>query len=231
MGKEWLAATSLDTQMTLAAEAAAQLDLLALLPPDMASSQHHPLSSNQSGFDHPPPPQPQRNPDAMEIDAIRMTPTFRFLLDISRLLCRARNLCFQCLSPIVPGTHTGSLNCPNPPISSERRQAFINKSQNNSPAQVNSIHLSASTPSPLTYQPVIPQDPFLTPLKKPHWRTSILDRRLSGLMSLLKITTLQIVLRSRYHWQRYMCVWIGSWHGRVGIGLGYLSHQSNTECI
>ncbi|KNZ48807.1 uncharacterized protein VP01_53g5 [Puccinia sorghi] len=127
MGKEWLSAKSLATRMALASEAAAQLDLLSLLPPDSTSLPHYPLSSNRPAFNSAPPPRPTRDPDAMEIDATRVIPAFRSLLDASRAICRVRNLCFRCLSPVIPGTHTGSLNCPNAPVSTERRQARLDR--------------------------------------------------------------------------------------------------------
>ncbi|KAA1123047.1 hypothetical protein PGTUg99_014222 [Puccinia graminis f. sp. tritici] len=57
MGKQWREARSLDARMELASEAAAELDLLAQLPPEPAAGTPLPsLSSNRPGF-HPPPPQ------------------------------------------------------------------------------------------------------------------------------------------------------------------------------
>ncbi|KNZ50978.1 uncharacterized protein VP01_4147g1 [Puccinia sorghi] len=137
--------------MVLASEAAAQLDLLALLPPDPAPSVHlHPLSTSPVLASPPQRPSP-RDPDAMEIDATCVHNTNHCLLDVSQALCRSRNLCFRCLSPIVPGMHIGSLNCPNPPVSVERRQAFVGRTRSTSRAQVSSITPSLFSPTPLTY--------------------------------------------------------------------------------
>ncbi|PLW38865.1 hypothetical protein PCASD_09871 [Puccinia coronata f. sp. avenae] len=137
MSKQWRDANTLRERMELATEAAAQLDLLALLPPEPV--QHHahtPLSTNRPpGLPNhfPAPPPPQRDPDAMEIDTLGFQPGSRqaSILDASRAICRTRRLCFRCLQPIVPGTHTGSLNCLNPPISLDQRKAFIDKSKAN----------------------------------------------------------------------------------------------------
>jgi hypothetical protein len=69
-----------------------------------------------------------KDPDAIEIDSARVAPfnapSF-LLLDASRAICWAQQLCFQCFSPIVAGSHTGSLNCPNPAVSPEQREAFV----------------------------------------------------------------------------------------------------------
>ncbi|KAH9472535.1 hypothetical protein Pst134EA_003144 [Puccinia striiformis f. sp. tritici] len=95
----------------------------------------------------------------MEIDSTQMFPLTKSLLDSSRAICQAQNLCFRCLAPILPGVHTGSLNCPNPGVPNEKRQALVNCCQQNSPASVSSIQAQNPNP-PLTYcQNHIPMDP------------------------------------------------------------------------
>ncbi|KAA1085761.1 hypothetical protein PGT21_018600 [Puccinia graminis f. sp. tritici] len=172
MSKQWIDAKTLDDKMELASDAAAQLDILALLPPDPpAGSQHHPLSSTRFGHPQPHPPRPPRDPDAMEIDAARVLPSTagKSLLDAARAICRARNLCFRCLAPIVPGVHTGSLNCPNMFISTEKRQAFVDQCRRNqngaTQANTSAVSSIRTVPSPshnfLTYQPIPPPAPLL----------------------------------------------------------------------
>lgn len=87
----------------------------------------------------------------MAINAAQVLSSTCLLLDVSWTLCRSRNLCFCCLSPIVPGMHTGSLNCPNPPVSVERCKAFVDRTCSTSQAQISSIFSSLSLPPPLTY--------------------------------------------------------------------------------
>ncbi|PLW27485.1 hypothetical protein PCASD_23089 [Puccinia coronata f. sp. avenae] len=161
MCKSWMDCASLDEKMELASDAAAQLDVLAQLPPDSAHpGPHHPLSSQRQIAQAPAQHRPLRDPDAMEIDATRVTPAnsqYRSLLDASRALCRARQLCFRCLAPIVPGSHTGSLNCPNTPVSPEKREAFVTRCRS-TPATAQVLTISSSTnvqdhPTPLTYHP------------------------------------------------------------------------------
>jgi len=146
MSTQWRKIKSLDEKMAAASEAAAQLDLLAQLP-DSSSSAYRPLSTNRpTGFASPTPQAAPKDPDAMEVDAINSFP--RSLLDSSRAICRSKNLCFRCLKSIVPGTHTGSLNCPNSPISMEQRKNFVDRSRLHPPAQV-----SAISPSPVASAP------------------------------------------------------------------------------
>ncbi|KAA1067419.1 hypothetical protein PGT21_004710 [Puccinia graminis f. sp. tritici] len=172
MSKQWTDAATLDEKMELASDAAAQLDLLALLPPDPPMS-NHPLSSARVTHPPPPPPRPQQDPDAMEIDAVRaVTATAgRSILDAARAICRARNLCFRCLAPIVPGVHTGSLNCPNPFLTPAQRQDFVERCRQNpnaTPTPVSSIRtLSPSSSSFLTYQPAPPPSPLATHQRMP----------------------------------------------------------------
>ncbi|KNZ56351.1 uncharacterized protein VP01_2426g2 [Puccinia sorghi] len=125
MSTAWRQVKTLDDKMAMAAEAAAQLDLLAQLPSDSSNaSPYRPLSSTrQLPYTPPAAHSAPQDPNAMEIDAVQALP--RSLLDSSRILCRARNLCFRCLRPIVPGTHVGSLNCPNPPATGEQRKFLL----------------------------------------------------------------------------------------------------------
>ncbi|KAA1071645.1 hypothetical protein PGT21_013926 [Puccinia graminis f. sp. tritici] len=172
MSKQWIDARTLDQKMELASDAAAQLDILALLPPEPPSgTQHFPLSSTRLGHPQPQPPRPPRDPDAMEIDAARVLPLNggKSLLDAARAICRARNLCFRCLAPIVPGVHTGSLNCPNPFITTEKRQAFVDQCRRNqntvsssvSTSSISNINTSSPQQQPfLTYQPPPPPTPL-----------------------------------------------------------------------
>ncbi|POW19248.1 hypothetical protein PSHT_04869 [Puccinia striiformis] len=116
-----------------------------------------PLASQRPGAY--PPQRQHRDPNAMEIDSTQMFPLTKSLLDSSRAICQAQNLCFRCLAPILPGVHTGSLNCPNPGVPNEKRQALVNCCQQNSPASVSSIQAQNPNP-PLTYcQNHIPMDP------------------------------------------------------------------------
>ncbi|KAA1113413.1 hypothetical protein PGT21_030971 [Puccinia graminis f. sp. tritici] len=161
MSKQWTDTKTLDEKMELASDAAAQLDILALLPPDPPAGNHfHPLSSSPC-LGHPP-PRPQRDPDAMEIDATRTIPAAagKSLLDAARAICRARNLCFRCLAPIVPGVHTGSLNCPNPFITTAQHQEFVDRCPppasplpipDRSPLNPDVLHPPAAAPSSLSH--------------------------------------------------------------------------------
>jgi hypothetical protein len=152
MSKQWRDANTLRKQMELATEEAAQLNLLALLPPE--PGQHHthtPLSTNQPpGLPNhfPAPPPPQRDPDAMEIDALGYQPGScqASILDASRAICRTRRLCFCCLQPIVPGTHTGSLNFLNPPISLDQRKALIDKCKAKTATTVSAVQTADTAP-------------------------------------------------------------------------------------
>ncbi|PLW57879.1 hypothetical protein PCANC_00959 [Puccinia coronata f. sp. avenae] len=118
--------------MDLATEAAAQLDLLALLPPETSTPHHHtPLSTNRPpGFSnhHLSHPALPCNPDAMEIDALGVQSSAQLaIMDASRGLCCTRWLCFRCLKSIVPGSHTGSINFLNLPVSLEQQKSFVEK--------------------------------------------------------------------------------------------------------
>ncbi|KNZ60608.1 uncharacterized protein VP01_1529g1 [Puccinia sorghi] len=162
MGKEWRSADTLAKKMELASEAAADIDVLAALPPVAPlPNSHAPLSSNRPPSHFPPrhhsnPAAP--DPDAMEIDATtaRLANPASSLFDSSRSICRARKLCFRCLKPVVPGVHSGSLNCPNPPITMEQRQSFVDKYRRQPlPTQVSAVEvstLSPSQPPPLAFQ-------------------------------------------------------------------------------
>ncbi|PLW13162.1 hypothetical protein PCANC_18628 [Puccinia coronata f. sp. avenae] len=152
MSKQWRDANTLRKQMELATEEAAQLNLLALLPPE--PGQHHahtPLSTNQPpGLPNhfPAPPPPQRDPDAMEIDALGYRPGScqASILNASRAICRTRRLCFCCLQPIVPVTHTGSLNFLNPPISLDQRKALIDKCKAKTATTVSAVQTADTAP-------------------------------------------------------------------------------------
>ncbi|KNZ58750.1 uncharacterized protein VP01_1869g1 [Puccinia sorghi] len=175
MGKEWRSANSLAKKMELASEAAADIDVLSTLPPvSSLANPHAPLSSSRPPGLFPPrhtPAQAPPDPDAMEIDATtsRSVTHASSLFDSSRSICRARKLCFRCLKPVVPGVHSGSLNCPNPPITMEQRQAFVERhrrSQN--PAQVSAVEVPVSLPSqptPLAFrkEDSPPEEPFQYP--------------------------------------------------------------------
>ncbi|PLW22102.1 hypothetical protein PCASD_17039 [Puccinia coronata f. sp. avenae] len=81
MSKQWQDANTLCKRMDLAAKAAAQLNLLVLLPPEQGQNHPHtPLSTNcppgfPNHFSIPLPP--QRDLDAMEVDALRYQPGSR----------------------------------------------------------------------------------------------------------------------------------------------------------
>lgn len=89
----------------------------------------------------------------MEVNAARVQSASRSLLDLSRTVCRSRNLCFRCLSPIFPSTHTGSLNCPNPPVLAEQHQAFVDCNRQQPLAKVSHVSTVDSFVPPLTYVP------------------------------------------------------------------------------
>ncbi|KAI9623693.1 hypothetical protein H4Q26_014420 [Puccinia striiformis f. sp. tritici PST-130] len=80
MNQAWMDEEDLDGKMELASKAAAQLDVLATLPPEPApGTPLPPLSSNRLGT-HPPQRQ-HRDPNAMEIDSTRVAPFNNSLLD------------------------------------------------------------------------------------------------------------------------------------------------------
>ncbi|PLW22287.1 hypothetical protein PCASD_16997 [Puccinia coronata f. sp. avenae] len=154
MCKAWMDCTLLDAKMEMASDAAAQLDVLAQLPPKSSSAgPHQPLLSHRYIAQPPQQPRPPRDPDAMEIDAARVLPRIASarssLLDASRALCRARQLCFRCLAPIVPGSHTGSINCPKTPATDKQREAFIARCRQGAPsASISAVSTAAPIPSP-----------------------------------------------------------------------------------
>ncbi|PLW37340.1 hypothetical protein PCASD_09678 [Puccinia coronata f. sp. avenae] len=96
---------------------------------------HQPLSSapppGLPPLHHHLPVTPAWDPNAMEIDATTMRLGNRppFIINISRSLCRAWNLCFCCLKPVFPVTHTSCLNCLNPPITLAQCEAFFKHCQ------------------------------------------------------------------------------------------------------
>jgi hypothetical protein len=96
----------------------------------------------------------------MEIDAttMRLGNCPPFIINISRSLCRAWNLCFCCLKPVVPVTHTSCLNCLNPPITLAQCEAFFKHCQQST--ATTSVAAIQSEPRsedllgpPLTYHP------------------------------------------------------------------------------
>ncbi|PLW36707.1 hypothetical protein PCASD_08701 [Puccinia coronata f. sp. avenae] len=134
MSKEWRAADTLEARMELAMEAAAQLDLLALLPLESSQTgRHQPLSlAPPPGLFLPPHHQsliPVHDPNAMEIDATTTCPSNcpPTVFNISWSICCSKNLCFQCLKPLVPVTHTCSLNCLNALILLEQQELFVKR--------------------------------------------------------------------------------------------------------
>ncbi|PLW39822.1 hypothetical protein PCASD_10711 [Puccinia coronata f. sp. avenae] len=166
MSKQWRDANTLRKRMDLATKAAAQLDLLALLPLEPGHHQvQAPLSTNRplgfpNHFSAPPPP--QRDPDAMEIDALGYQPGSRqaSIMNASRTLCRTRRFSFRCLQPIVPGTHTSSLNCLNAPITMEQRKAFIDKSKTTPATAI--LAIQTADKAPLSYR-----NPYANPSPDP----------------------------------------------------------------
>ncbi|PLW08570.1 hypothetical protein PCANC_00378 [Puccinia coronata f. sp. avenae] len=174
MSKEWRSADTLDAWMNLATEAVAQLDLLSLLPTDpLFQQRQRPFSSAPPpGLSFPPPHQslPQRDPNAMEIDAasIRRGGGPPNLFDLSRSICRQKNLCFRCLKPTIPVTHTGSLDCPSPGVTREQREAFVQRHRPSSTTSVLAIVSSlpvSSSPPPLISPPLSPITPLFMPPK------------------------------------------------------------------
>ena len=138
----------------LATEAAVQLDILAHLPPDHSLA-HHPLSSARPlalQFPHPQPIPAPRNPDVMKVDALGTCPPLS-ILDLARSICCSQKLCFRCLKPVIPGSHSGSINCLNAPVLPEQQKAFVDWARQTPTAQVTSLH---------TEQPSMQSEPTLT---------------------------------------------------------------------
>ncbi|PLW53245.1 hypothetical protein PCANC_07506 [Puccinia coronata f. sp. avenae] len=94
----------------------------------------------------------------MEIDAatVRRGPGNSSIFELARAICRAKNLCFRCLKPTVPFTHTGSLDCPNQGVTWEQRKAFIAKHCSNSSTLVSAVDIASvpvgTIPQLLTYR-------------------------------------------------------------------------------
>ncbi|PLW31237.1 hypothetical protein PCANC_23122 [Puccinia coronata f. sp. avenae] len=79
------------------------------------------------------------------------------ILDQACSICCSRKLCFRCLKPIVPPSHTRSINCPNTPVSPEQRLAFVDWVRQNPIVQI--LALQTETPmsqldQPLTFRPL-----------------------------------------------------------------------------
>ncbi|PLW28364.1 hypothetical protein PCANC_24004 [Puccinia coronata f. sp. avenae] len=153
MSKEWRHANTLDARMELATEAAAQLDLLSLLPSDSNHTpcQCHFSSAPPPGLSFSPPHQtlPFKDPNAMEIDTafVRRGAGGLSLMDMSRAIFRQRNLCFRCLKPTNATTHTGSLDFPNAAVSCEQHKAFVTRQCQQTTTTVSAVHTS-SPPKP-----------------------------------------------------------------------------------
>ncbi|PLW23489.1 hypothetical protein PCASD_13623 [Puccinia coronata f. sp. avenae] len=156
MCKQWLKSKALSKKMVLATEAAAQPDILLQLPPENPSS-HHPLSTSHPQiiqFPHPQPTPVSCDPDSMEIDAV--LPEKSSLMDVTQNICQACQLCFHCLKPIVPGTHTGSINCLHALVKLEQCKAFVERARQTPTSQVAGIQtdqMPLEVKSPLTYHP------------------------------------------------------------------------------
>lgn len=73
------------------------------------------------------------------------------IFDQIRAICRERRLCFRCLQPLTPPDHTGSVNCPNPRMTTEQRKLAIAKFKSSAVAPVATIETSLpSLPSNLS---------------------------------------------------------------------------------
>ncbi|PLW15616.1 hypothetical protein PCANC_24108 [Puccinia coronata f. sp. avenae] len=135
--------------MVLATEAAAQLKILSQLPPDTLLT-HHPSPAHQPHalqFPHPQPPPQPRDPDAMEVNALTTAAQQKALLmDATRSIFREQKLCFRCLKPIVPGTHMGSINCLNMPVTLKQRRPFVDQALQTPTTQVAHIHTKHMPP-------------------------------------------------------------------------------------
>ncbi|KAA1117756.1 hypothetical protein PGT21_022412 [Puccinia graminis f. sp. tritici] len=173
MSKEWRGAKTLDERMELATEAAAQLDLLSLLPSESSQPRHQPLSSAPPpGLSLPTHHQTTaaRDPNAMDVDAafVRRGNRPQSLIDIARSICLQKSLCFRCLQPTSPPTHTGSLDCPNMGVTTKQREAFVARHRPSSSTPVSAIQVPEVTDPynplpqpPLTYRSS--EDPTLPP--------------------------------------------------------------------
>ncbi|PLW15392.1 hypothetical protein PCANC_20482 [Puccinia coronata f. sp. avenae] len=76
---------------------------------------------------------------------------------------------FRCLQPIVPGSHSGSLNFLNIPILLEQRKAFVDKASKSSPTPAAATSVSAvqlAETATLSYRDPY-QDPSPDPLSTP----------------------------------------------------------------
>jgi hypothetical protein len=100
----------------------------------------------------------------MEIDAIVQQRAS--LIEALRSICRAQKLCFRFLKPIVAGTHTGSINCLNAPVTLDQRKSFVDRARQAPNAQIASIQTAQPVPvaeAPLTDH----QDSLATPPSPP----------------------------------------------------------------
>lgn len=167
MRAAWRQVKTLDNKMDMASKAAAQLDLLAQLPSDSSAlTPCQPLSSNCPLPAVPyTAPQPPRNSNSMEIDTVQKSSCL--LLDASCLIFQSHSLCFCCLKPTVPGTHVGSWNCPNLPVSMDQHKMFVDCSRKSKRAQIAVVAPLVAHNSPphshnLAFQSTLPQVPAHT---------------------------------------------------------------------
>ncbi|KNZ63264.1 hypothetical protein VP01_1166g2 [Puccinia sorghi] len=112
---EYMQTKSLAEKMRFALLAAQQLDQLALHQSDYSVPGRN---QGSAPIYHHPNFQP-RDPNAMDIDAF--STHNKPIFDQIRAICRERRLCFRCLQPLTPPDHTGSVNCPNPRMTTEQR--------------------------------------------------------------------------------------------------------------
>lgn len=121
MSKEWFSVSTLAKKMEMGSEAAAKIDILAVLPSVLSSVNPHALSTNCPPGIYPPHHSQfplVADPDAMDIDATsaQTLSNTSLLFESSRSICRACKLCFRCLKfsqAFTLGVLT-SLNLPSP---------------------------------------------------------------------------------------------------------------------
>jgi hypothetical protein len=123
----------------------------------------------------------------MEVNALTTAAQQKALLmDATRSICREQKLCFRCLKPIVPGTHMGSINCLNMPVTLEQRRPFVNQALQTPTTQVAHIHTKHTVGQsglPLTYLPAEPPNQtvqLLLPLQPPFFPSPFEDKDLRG---------------------------------------------------
>ena len=84
------------------------------------------------------------------------------VLNLAQAIWQSKNLCFRCLKPTLPFTHTGSLDFPNQGVTSEQREAFVAKHCHPSTTAVAEVGIASPpvdpTDPPLTYRAPSDQD-------------------------------------------------------------------------